>query len=283
MPYSSDRTASHEPLRTVLICHVESRLNREAVASWMASFSQLIGMVLIEERGQRLGNRVRNEVRRIGWPRFLDVLAFRLYYAVALARRDGRWIDAALNAIAQRFGPPPPSMEVLRTHDPNSEDVREFLRRLAPDLAIARCKRILKPGIFDVPRLGTYVLHPGVCPEYRNAHGAFWALANDDLGRVGLTLLKIDAGVDTGPVYGYFYCRFDEVADSHIVVMTRLLLENLDGIRDRIREIAAGTAETLSTAGRASAVWGQPWLTSYLRWKRHARRRRDASLVARVP
>jgi methionyl-tRNA formyltransferase len=125
-----------------------------------------------------------------------------------------------------------------------------------------------------VPTHGTFVLHPGVCPEYRNAHGAFWALARRDLKNVGLTLLKVDAGVDTGPVYGYYTYDFDETRESHIVVMTRLALDNLDRLRDRLLEIWRGTAERLDTAGRPSATWGQPWLTSYLKWKWDARQRR---------
>ena len=71
---------------------------------------------------------------------------------------------------------------------------------------------ILKRTIFEIPRAGTFVLHPGICPEYRNAHGCFWALANRDLDRVGMTLLRVDAGIDTGPVYLHGTCDFDEVA-----------------------------------------------------------------------
>lgn len=248
----------------------------------MASFSDLVGIVLIEERGSQARNRIRFEVKRIGALRFLDVLAFRLYYGLALARRDARWLNEQLDAVGRRFPPVPPSVRVLRTADPNAPEVRAFLQEMAPDLMIARCKRILKESIFSVPRLGTFVLHPGICPEYRNAHGAFWALAEDDLDRVGLTLLKIDRGVDTGPVYGYFTCQFDELRESHIVLMTRLLLDNLDAIRDRLLDVVGGTAVRIDTAGRRSAVWGQPWLTKYLRWKRRARRRRHESVIARV-
>jgi hypothetical protein len=107
-------------------------------------------------------------------------------------------------------------------------------------------------------------------------------LANRDLGKVGLTLLKIDKGVDTGPVYGYYSYDFDEIRESHIVIMTRFVLDNLDRLQVKLLEIHAGTAKTIDTAGRSSAVWGQPWLTKYLRWKWIARRRRDASAVARV-
>lgn len=248
----------------------------------MASFSDLVGIVLIEERGSQARNRIRYEVKRIGAFRFLDVLAFRVYYGLALARRDAQWLNEQLDAVGRRFPPLPSSVRTLRTADPNAPEVRAFLQELAPDLMIARCKRILKESIFTVPRLGTFVLHPGICPEYRNAHGAFWALAEDDLDRVGLTLLKIDRGVDTGPVYGYFTCQFDELHESHIVLMTRLVLDNFDGIRDRLFEVVDGTAARIDTAGRRSAVWGQPWLTKYLRWKRQARRRRHESVIARV-
>jgi hypothetical protein len=246
----------------------------------MASWSELVGIVLIEEGGGQMRNRIRREVKRIGWLRFLDVIAFRLYYAAILARHDGRWLDQQLTTLAKRYPTLSASVRILKTHDPNAPGVRQFLEKLAPDLMIARCKRILKEPIFAAPKLGTFVLHPGICPQYRNAHGAFWALAQDDVENAGLTLLRIDKGVDTGPVFGYFFCMIDEVGESHIVVMTRLVLENFDRIRDRLLEICAGTALPLDTAGRPSAVWGQPWLTKYLRWKWHARRRRSARAVA---
>ena len=270
-------------LRSVLICHAESRLNRDGIARWLASFSDLVGLVIIEEGTTQTRRRIRYEVKRIGLLRFLDVLAFRLYYGLRYAGDDKRWMDGTLDDLARRYGDLPKSVQVLRTPDPNSSEVESFLRRLGPDLMVARCKRILKERIFQVPQHGTFVLHPGVCPEYRNAHGAFWALARRDLGNVGMTLLRIDRGVDTGPVYGYFSYDFDEVRETHIVIMTRVVLDNLDAIRDRILAVCGGQASPINTRGRHSAVWGQPWLTSYLRWKREAKRRRDASVVARVP
>jgi len=100
---------------------------------------------------------------------------------------------------------------------------------------VARCKSLLKPGIFHLPSHGTYVLHPGICPEYRNAHGCFWALVNRDKQRVGMTLLRVDAGVDTGPVLLQSSYRFDELRESHTVMQYRVVLENLDGIADKLK------------------------------------------------
>ena len=116
-------------------------------------------------------------------------------------------------------------------------------------------------------------MHPGICPEYRNAHGCFWALANNDRERVGMTLLRIDRGVDTGPVLGHFYCKYDERSESHIVIQHRTVFDNLDAVAKRLIEIHEGRAVTMETSGRNSAAWGQPWLTRYFHWKLEARTR----------
>jgi methionyl-tRNA formyltransferase len=171
----------------------------------------------------------------------------------------------------------PTDVPVLRTHSPNAPEVEAFLKRVSPDVAVALLKSIIKESVFTVPAHGTWVWHPGVCPEYRNAHGCFWALANGDVGNVGLTLLRIDRGVDTGPTYGYFTYDYDEVRESHVVIQNRVALDNLDAILERMADVVSGRAAPIDVGGRRSAVWGQPWLTSYLRWKRAARKRRRAA------
>ena len=140
-------------------------------------------------------------------------------------------------------------------------------------MIIAVCKCLLKKSVYTIPTKGTFVFHPGICPEYRNAHGCFWALANDDPERVGMTLLKIDDGVDTGPVYGYFTYDYDP-KESPMIIQSRVVYDNLEGIRDRLIEIDEGRATAIDTTGRESAVWGQPWLTRYLamRWRARGRR-----------
>ncbi len=257
-------------MRTLLICHHDDPLDRDGLARWLASFSELAGVVVIEERRGRALRRVRRELQRVGWLRFLDVVAFRLYYRLRLAARDAHWAAQRLESLRTKYAALPAAVPVHRTHSPNTIDTEQFIRAAAPDLVLARCKFLLKESVFSIPRDGTFVLHPGICPEYRNAHGCFWALASNDAGRVGVTLLRIDRGVDTGPVYGYFGCDFDDVADSHIVIQYRCVLDNLDAIAEKLGAIHAGTAQPIDTTGRASRAWGQPWLTRYRDWKRRA-------------
>jgi hypothetical protein len=260
-------------LRTLLICHEGDRIGREVLPRWLASFSTPAGVVVVRETAARKWRRVRNEVRRVGPLRFLDVLAFRAYYALALSRRDRRWEDGEVRRLLDEYPEPPAPVPVLYAPSPNGRGVERFIKICAPDLTVARCKTLLKKSVYSPPRLGTYVMHPGICPEYRNAHGCFWALARNDPGNVGMTLLRIDSGIDTGPVYGYYRCRFDGARDSHVVIQNRVVLDNLGALGARLREIAAGRAAPLDTSGRPSAEWGQPWLSAYWAWKRSARGR----------
>jgi methionyl-tRNA formyltransferase len=260
-------------MKTLLICHDGAQLDQVVLARWLNSFSELVGIVIIQEPPSRKWRRVRRELKRIGVLRFLDALAFRFYYRIFTADKDRRWERQELREKSLIYGDIAPDTEMLKTPSPNSQEAETFIKSMNPDLVLARCKQLLKESVFSIPAKGTLVMHPGICPEYRNAHGCFWALANGDLNKVGMTLLRIDKGVDTGPPFGYYSYPFDEAHESHIVMQHRVVLENLDALRSKFLEIFNGTAVPLNTSGRTSAAWGQPWLTKYLQWKSRAKRR----------
>ena len=254
-------------MRTVLITSAGSRLNREVMPAFLASTFDLVGIVEIEDSRGDAFSRLRHEWKRSRL-RIVDVLAFHLYYRLWLARRD-RLDDYVAEKLAAL--PPAPDVPVLTTHDVNTPATRAFLESLEPDICLAACKSILRREIFEVPRHGTFVVHPGICPEYRNAHGCFWALARRDLDRVGATLLRIDEGVDTGPVYAYYTTPYDERSESHIVIQRHVVYENLDQIGRDLQRVVGESLEPIDTTGRTSKAWGQPRLSSYLRWRREAR------------
>jgi hypothetical protein len=259
-------------MKTLLICHDEAELDRVVLARWLNSFSNLVGIVSIHEPRTRMWTRSRRELKRIGMLRFFDVLAFRIFYSLFVSSSDRTWERQELQKQCATYAEIPAGTPILRVASPNSDEAEKFIRRLAPDITIARCKVILKEKIFLIPTRGTFVMHPGVCPEYRNAHGCFWALANGDTEKVGMTLLRIDKGVDTGPPFGYYTYRFDEARESHYMIQNKVVLQNLDALRRKLLDIFAGTATPIDVSGRASAAWGQPWLSKYLQWKARARR-----------
>ncbi len=251
------------------------------LASWLAATMHLAGIVLIAGDTSRRWRVARRELARHGIASFLDAVAFRVYARLRLSRSNAAWTDAELRRLRARYPGSLDQIPTVSVTDPNEDRARAFIAGLAPDLIIARCKFILTPDVFELARVGAFALHPGICPEYRNAHGCFWALARRDLDRVGMTLLRIDRGVDTGPVLLQATYPFDEVRESHHVIQCRVVFENLDRIGHALLDVARGQSPPpIDTTGRNSAVWGQPGLTTYLRWKRAARRDRR---LARQP
>lgn len=257
-------------MRSLLICHASDEFDRVGLAAWLGSFSELAGVVVLEETRVQRVRRAQRELKRIGAWRMLDVLAMRAWQRATQSARDRRWTQHALAVLRQRYGAAPQVPEILAS-DVNDAAVVKFVREQRPDFVLARCKQLLKRKLMSLPPVGCFVLHPGICPEYRNAHGCFWALAQRDLAHVGMTLLKIDSGVDTGPVYGHYSYAFDERRESHVVIQYRVVLENLDHVAQRLREVMRGEAQPIDVHERASSVWGQPWFTRYVRWQRAAR------------
>jgi len=76
----------------------------------------------------------------------------------------------------------------------------EYFQRLAPDaVVIIAYGQIISQRLIDIPRLGWINLHASLLPKYRGAAPINWAILNGDT-HTGVTTMRIDAGLDTGPV-----------------------------------------------------------------------------------
>ena len=58
---------------------------------------------------------------------------------------------------------------------------------------------VIKPEIVEVATLGSFNLHPGPLPRYAGLNAPSWAIYHDER-RHGVTLHKMLAGIDTGPI-----------------------------------------------------------------------------------
>jgi len=74
------------------------------------------------------------------------------------------------------------------------------LRELSPDLiVVVAYGQILPPAILELPRHGCLNVHTSLLPKYRGAAPIQWAIAGGDT-ETGVTIMKMDAGLDTGPI-----------------------------------------------------------------------------------
>lgn len=103
---------------------------------------------------------------------------------------------------------PPPVKEaalraglpVLQPESVREETFLEQVRAWRPDvIVVAAFGQILPPALLALPRLGCVNVHASLLPKYRGAAPIQWALLNDER-ETGVTILKMDAGLDTGDI-----------------------------------------------------------------------------------
>ncbi len=90
-----------------------------------------------------------------------------------------------------------PILQPLKARD---EEFINQLREFKPDLmVVVAYGQILPQTILDLPRFGCLNVHTSLLPKYRGAAPIQWVIANGD-AETGVTIMKMDAGLDTGPV-----------------------------------------------------------------------------------
>jgi len=93
-----------------------------------------------------------------------------------------------------------------------SDSAFEFLQRVVPDaVVIIAYGQIIPPRLIEIPRLGWINLHASLLPKYRGAAPLNWAIIHGET-RTGLTTIRIDAGLDSGPIL--LQCALDIGADE---------------------------------------------------------------------
>ena len=91
-------------------------------------------------------------------------------------------------------------LPVLQPERARAEPFISELRELKPDLiAVVAYGQILPPAILDLPAFGCLNVHTSLLPKYRGAAPIQWAIADGE-AETGVTIMKMDAGLDTGPV-----------------------------------------------------------------------------------
>ena len=130
---------------------------------------------------------------------------------------------------------------------------------------------ILKPELFEIPKLGTLGIHHGKVPEYRGNKTAFWMMYNGE-PRVGVTIQKINRGLDTGQIV-----KAGEVKAfrrTYPAVVRELEALGLDLYIQAILEVRSGIAEFKPQVGVKGKLYRNPKAVEFLRfWGRQIKRR----------
>jgi methionyl-tRNA formyltransferase len=131
------------------------------------------------------------------------------------------------------------SLPVLQPARARDEKFIGELRELKPDvIVVVAYGQILPPAILALPRCGCLNVHPSLLPKYRGAAPIQWAIADGD-PETGVAIMKMDAGLDTGPVLSLRRTPIRPTDDSQIL-HDRLAQLGAELLVETIRHYVAG-------------------------------------------
>lgn len=170
---------------------------------------------------------------------------------------------------------PPVKVEALRralpVYQPEKARAPESVERIRaerPDLiVVVAYGQILPQAILDIPRLFCVNVHASLLPRYRGAAPINWAVARGETV-TGVTIMRMDAGMDTGPMLLSREVRIGEedTAGTLFDLLSRVGAEALSEALDRLRagslpeipqEEARATYAPLLTKEHGAIDWGK--------------------------
>ncbi len=91
-------------------------------------------------------------------------------------------------------------LEVLQPEKASDLLFCDLLRSFEPDLfVVIAFGQVLKKSLLEVPAWGALNVHASLLPRYRGAAPIHWAILNNER-TTGLTAMRMDEGLDTGPI-----------------------------------------------------------------------------------
>lgn len=141
---------------------------------------------------------------------------------------------------------PPPSkvlavennIEVFQPDSMKTDGSYETIKAASPDLIVtAAYGKILPQRILDIPSKGSVNVHASLLPKYRGSAPVQFAIMDGE-SETGVTIMKMDAGIDTGDMISVVKVPIDENIDTEGLMAQlaeaggKLLIETLPGYLD---------------------------------------------------
>ena len=139
-------------------------------------------------------------------------------------------------------------LEVFQPHTLQDEGVLDRLAAAQPEvLVVAAYGLILPPGALEVAPHGALNIHASLLPRWRGAAPIQRALLAGDR-ETGITIMKMDAGLDTGPTLALHRLAIAEDDDAQSL-HDRLAALGAEAVVGALAEVAKGRARPLPQPG----------------------------------
>ena len=161
---------------------------------------------------------------------------------------------------------PLPARRVVDVPSVNCNESMILLQNLRPKVILVNGTRILEERLLDATKAVLLNTHVGITPRYRGVHGGYWALASGDPDHCGVTVHKIDKGIDTGDIVAQAVIR-PKRSDNFSTYPLLQIANAIPILKHAIHDALIGRLETVQAQDEKSKLWSHPTALQYLKMR----------------
>ena len=245
---------------------------------WLSNHTDLQGVVWTSSAhwASNASGRVQFAKRRLKRFGILKTVDEALYYALSkrVLNDTGEHVQSRLlNSYSAEYGSPECEYDSIRTSDINSPGVIRFVRERSVDLIMSMCiNEFFRREIRETPRLGAFLWHEDIAPEYKGLYSPFWAIHNGEPEMLGYTVLRMNERYDEGEIF--LQGRAEDVdprTDNPVYIGHKAILDSLPSVKKLFEALEQGNAETLAIHNRKAATYTYPGFTDWIRYRMQIR------------
>jgi methionyl-tRNA formyltransferase len=220
-----------------------------------------IDKVIIENRVSNI-QIIKGRIKKLGILKVINQLLFQLTISKLIQLSSKKRI----NTLKKHYNLLIESIEIDKTQNISSVNDLECitaLKALNPDVVVVNGTRIISNTVLNsIPALFINT-HVGITPQYRGVHGAYWALIANDKKNCGVTIHKVNKGIDTGDIIKQSAITIS----NNDTIITYPFLQYGIGIelmKSTLEDLKNGNLKTFKKENTESKLYYHPTFTGYL-------------------
>lgn len=219
-----------------------------------------IEAIIIERpvsRRQLLGKRI----KKLGIGKVIGQILFQISIVPILNLTSRKRMKQILDKYDLQNAPLP-GKKVIEVSSVNSKECISQIKKIDPEVIIVNGTRIISGEVLNSTTVKFINIHAGITPRYRNVHGGYWAIVNNDYENCGVTVHLVDKGIDTGKII--FQHKIPVTSKDNFV--TYPLLQIAEGIVWLKKALIDIFKEELKfkTNNLESKLWYHPTIWEYV-------------------
>lgn len=208
---------------------------------------------------------IKRRIKKLGVFHVLNQLFFQVFIIKILKRSSKQLIKQRIQELELNNAPLPEN-KTIDVGLVNSAKTIESLKKLNPDVVLVNGTAIIRKKVLEATNAVFINTHVGITPQYRGVHGGYWALKNQDQENFGVTVHKIDTGIDTGDIIYQDTCavKMNDNFLTYPLYQTALAIPLL---KKTFHDIEDNNLKAFKKDNAPSKLYYHPTFTGYI-WSR---------------